>query len=126
MAREDDIIARVIDSDEKSGVMKWSLEDDLPGDRVTEILPNKLWAWVRNPFDSGSSWAMITFFEFNGSSSDSTDVELSHLFTIEGPTGQRQGRHTFFGENFDGYQFYLDFDNMHAALKFLENYFDGD
>ncbi len=126
MARKDDMIARVIDSDGESIDLTWFLEDDLPEDEVTEILPNKLWAWVRNPFDSGSSWAMVTFFEFHGSSGDSTDIELSHLFTIEGPTGQREGRHTFFGENFDGYQFYLDFKNMQAALKFLENYFDGD
>ena len=71
-------------------------------------------------------WVKLHFLEVN--SWDEHETFVSSLFKCEGPGGVdhplRECRHTYFPDN--GYVFYLNYDNMIAALDYCKNYFDMD
>lgn len=58
---------------------------------------------------------------------DGEDRFFSVVFHGRGPSGSlRECRHTYWGEDGNGYIFYPPFDLIIAALNELKKYFDGD
>lgn len=88
-----------------------------------EKLSDGLWALVSRKEDH---WVKVVFVEGEEESEDESLTLVSHFFTSEG-TGQalRECRHTRFGNELDGYVFYMNFERMNIAIDFLRGFFDG-
>lgn len=65
-------------------------------------------------------WLKFCFMEFNHS--DDTDTYYNQMWYGEGPTGLRECRHSWIGD--DGYVFYINKLNFVAALEWLEKRYD--
>ncbi len=74
----------------------------------------------------GAPWLKFAVLEFFSSAPDRSDEQVTCLFHGEGPSGSlRECRHTWWGENGDGYCFYPNGPLITAALKELSTFFDG-
>lgn len=99
------------------------LLDDLKEvfDECTE-LGKGFWALLRR----SEIWIEVSFVEFASSKTDGSNTMVSHVFSSSGPEGSlRECRHSYFGPEAQGYVFYMDFGQMRAALKYMEQFFDG-
>lgn len=109
----------------------WRLETIRDGfDEVRELRHSggmaTLWAAVRRGNDE-SSFVKVSFFEFESClAGDGSEMKVVHLLTTEGPSeALREARHSWWGDEGNGYCYYMDFANVRAALLVLEEFFDG-
>lgn len=73
-----------------------------------------------------SLWIRFAVFASGGSDLDDSNVRMNCIFHGEGPSGNlRECRHTWWGENSEGYVFYPDGDIICAAFKVLAQWFDN-
>lgn len=92
---------------------------------IVNIVPNKLWVVERIGVESKIDALHFVQFHSQEISPNTGPIEVSSLFIIEGFSDSlREGRHTYFPEK--GYIFYMNADNMIAALTYCKKYFDMD
>jgi hypothetical protein len=95
-------------------------------DEFHELERASCWALVKRSLTAGI-WLDIAFVEFAMSRTDGSEMLVHHLLSVSGPVGGlREARHSNWGSEGSGYVFHMSFANVRAALKFLEQYFDGD
>ena len=108
---------------------EYSLSDikKLANVEFVELVSERCWAAVANLTPNNEGWLTIGVFQFASQTLGDDEIFVDPIFVGEGPSdGLRELRHTWWGENQDGYIFYPNGEYITKALEFLKKYYDLD
>lgn len=98
------------------------LDDQHAHERI-RLADQDAWLLVRE----SDSIVEFAVFEFHDSNTDGSKAHYMMLLHGSGFSGAlRECRHIWWGDNGDGYTFYLNFKVIEAALAELRRWFDGE
>lgn len=108
---------------DEQGNAEYSLDNARGKYEVQELYAD---GWLVLNWDADRFWLKFAVLRFKFSECDGTGVYLSAIFHGEGPTNNlRECRHTWWGENSDGYVFYPNGQIISKAFTVLSEFFDG-
>lgn len=83
-------------------------------------------AWLVLKWDADRLWLHFAVMTFHSSDGDGKNTVMKPQFHGEGPSQNlRECRHTWWGDNGDGYLFYPQGPAIIAGFKALSEYFDN-
>ena len=96
--------------------------------KIHEVEPNYYWLALHSEEPLGAGWMSFAFFEFYSSEgNEDTNIRVSLVFHGEGPAGSlRECRHTYWGDENNGYVFYMPWKAIVKSWEILAQYYDGD